>query len=317
MSRQLLIFTGNANRPLAEAICRHLGIPLGRALVDCYVNGETRVLLEESVRGADVFVVQPTCTPVNHHLMEMLLMIDALRRASADRITAVVPYYGYAKQEKKSRPREPISAKLVAELIEKAGANRVLTCDLHAPAIEGFFDIPVDHLQARMLLAQYVHGLQLPDPVIVAPDAGRAGWALEFRDRIGGDLAFITKHHPGVDRTEVVDMVGEVQGRTAVLIDDMILTGATLLGGVELLRDRGAREVYVCATHAALADGIRARVESWPVSRVLVTDTVPLHGSPPSDRPSKIAVLSVAPMLAEAIGRIHDDQSVSALFRHT
>src|SRR4051812_38175893 len=178
MSRQLLIFSGNANRPLAEAICQHLEIPLGKAVVDSYRNGETRVLLEESVRGADVFVVQPTCTPVNHHLMEMLIMLDALKRASAARITAVIPYYGYAKQEKKSAPREPISAKLVANLIAEAGADRVLTCDLHAPAIEGFFDIPVDHLQARMLLAQHLRELQLRRPVVVAPDAGRVGWAL-------------------------------------------------------------------------------------------------------------------------------------------
>src|SRR3954463_3850577 len=208
MSRQLLIFTGNANRPLAEAICGHLEIPLGKAVVDSYRNGETRVLLEESVRGADVFVVQPTSAPVNHHLMELLIMLDALKRASAAQITAVIPYYGYAKQEKKSAPREPISAKLVANLVAEAGADRVLTCDLHAPAIEGFFDIPVDHLQARMLLAQHLRELQLPRPVVVAPDAGRVGWALEFLDVIGGDLAIIAKRHTGVDQTQAIEMVG-------------------------------------------------------------------------------------------------------------
>jgi ribose-phosphate pyrophosphokinase len=315
MSRQLLIFSGNANHPLAEAICRHLNIPLGKAVVDAYRNGETRVLLEESVRGADVFVVQPTCTPVNHHLMELLIMLDALKRASAAQITAVIPYYGYAKQEKKSAPREPISAKLVANLIAEAGADRVLTCDLHAPAIEGFFDIPVDHLQARMLLAQHIRELHLPQLTVVAPDAGRVGWALEFLDQIGGDLAIIAKRHPGVDATAVVEMVGEVAGRTTILIDDMILTGGTLLAATDLLLERGAREVYICATHAAFADGVRARLEASPVTRICVTDTVPLCGPPPADRPSKITVLSVAAMLAEAIGRIHDNRSVSALFR--
>jgi ribose-phosphate pyrophosphokinase len=316
MSSHLLIFSGNANRPLAEAICRNLDIPLGKAVVDSYRNGETRVLLEESVRGADVFVVQPTCTPVNHHLMELLIMLDALKRASAARITAVIPYYGYAKQEKKSAPREPISAKLVANLIAEAGADRVLTCDLHAPAIEGFFDIPVDHLQARMLLAQHIRDLHLPQPTVVAPDAGRVGWALEFLDQIGGDLAIIAKRHPGVDATAVVEMVGEVAGKTTILIDDMILTGGTLLAAADLLLERGAREVYICATHAAFADGVRARLEASPVTRLFVTDTVPLSGPPPADRPSKITVLSVAAMLAEAIGRIHENRSVSALFRH-
>jgi ribose-phosphate pyrophosphokinase len=315
MSRHLLIFSGNANRPLAEAICRHLNLPLGHAVVDSYRNGETRIRLEESVRGADVYVVQPTSTPVNHHLMELLLMLDALKRASAARITAVIPYYGYAKQEKKSAPREPISAKLVANLLAQAGADRILTCDLHAPAIEGFFDIPVDHLQGRMLLAHHLRGMHLPHPVIVAPDAGRVGWALEFRDIIGGELAIIAKHHPGVDQTAVVEMVGEVRGGTAILIDDMIMTGSTLLAATELLLARGAREVYICATHPAFTAGARARLEACPASQVFVTDTVPLHEPPLPGCPSKITVLSVAPMLAEAIGRIHDHRSVSMLFR--
>lgn len=316
MSRQLLIFTGNANRPLAAAICEHLEIPLGKAVVDSYRNGETRVELEESVRGADVFVVQPTCTPVNHHLMELLIMLDALKRASAARITAVIPYYGYAKQEKKSAPREPISAKLIANLIVEAGADRVLTCDLHAPAIEGFFDIPVDHLQARTMLARHLRELHFPQPSIVAPDAGRVGWALEFLGQIGGDLTIIAKHHPRVDQTALVKMVGEVQGRTAILIDDMILTGSTLLAATDLLLERGACAVYICATHAAFAEGVRAQLEASPVTRIFVTDTVPLCGPPPAAHSSKITILSVAAILAEAIGRIHDNRSVSTLFRH-
>ena len=315
MSSALQIFTGNANRPLAEAICRGLGVPLGRAIVGRYRNDETRVLLEESVRGADVYVIQPTCRPVNEHLMELLIMLDTIRRSSAARITAVVPYYGYAKQEKKTAPREPITAKLVANLLVQAGADRILTCDLHAPAIEGFFDIPVDHLQARQLLAQHLRDLRLPDPVIVAPDAGRVGWALEFREIIGGDLAFIAKQHPSVDRTEMIDMVGDVTGRTAILIDDMILTGGTLIAAARSLMARGAQAVYACATHAAFSEEVRAQLEAAPFTRLVVTDTVPLPGDVPA-KGAQIEVLSVAPMLAEAIGRIHSHRSVSSLFRH-
>ena len=316
MTAPLQIFSGTANRPLAEAICRCLGVPLGDAVVGRYRNGETRVMLNDSVRGADVFVIQPTCAPVNEHLMELLIMLDALRRSSAARITAVIPYYGYAKQEKKTAPREPISAKLVANLLCEAGANRLVTCDLHSPAIEGFFDIPVDHLEARILLAHHLRDLQLPDPVIVAPDAGRVGWAMEFREIIGGDLAIIAKQHPSVDHTELIDMVGQVEGRTAILIDDMILTGGTLIAAARVLLERGARSVYACATHAAFADGVRAQMETWPFTRLLLTDTVPLQpdaGTAP-DTP-KIEVLSVAPMLAEAIDRIHNNRSVSSLFR--
>ncbi|HUS13413.1 MAG TPA: ribose-phosphate pyrophosphokinase [Chloroflexia bacterium] len=315
MTGRLQIFTGTANRPLAEGICAALGVPLGDAVVGRYRNGETHVLINDSVRGGDVYVVQPTCNPVNEHLMELLIMLDALRRASAARITAVIPYYGYAKQEKKTAPREPISAKLVANLLVEAGANRLLTCDLHAPAIEGFFDIPVDHLQARMLLAAHLRALDLPRPVLVAPDAGRVGWAMEFRAVIGGELAIIAKHHPGVDHTEMIEMVGDVAGRTAILIEDMILTGSTLIAAASVLRSRGARAVYACATHAAFADGVRARLESSPLTRLLITDTVPLSGPAPEGVASKIEVLSVAPLLAEAIGRIHDNRSMSSLFQ--
>ncbi len=313
MNTPLQIFSGSANRPLAESICRCLNVPLGNALVSRFRNGETRVVLEESVRGADVFVIQPTSAPVNEHLMELLIMLDTLRRASAARITAVMPYYGYAKQEKKSAPREPISAKLVANLLVVAGANRILTSDLHAPAIEGFFDIPVDHLQARRLLARYLHDLDVPDPVIVAPDSGRVGWALEFREILGGDVAFIAKRHPGVDHTEMIDMVGDVRGRTAILIDDMILTGGTLMEAGRVLVQRGARQVIACATHAAFAHGVRAQLESSAFTRLLVTDTVPLL-EPSEPGTGKIEILSVAPIFAEAIGRIHENRSVSSLF---
>ena len=311
----LLLFTGKAHPTLARAIARALGQPLSEAIVDEYKNGETRVVIEESVRGADVYVIQPTCHPVNHYLMELLIMMDAIKRASALRITAVIPYYGYAKQEKKSRSREPITAKLVADLLQVAGADRILTCDLHAPAIEGFFNIPVDHLQGRRLLADRCRDLDLPDPVVVAPDQGRVGWAMEVRERIvNADLAIIAKQRPQADKAYAIEMVGDVRGKTALLIDDMIMTGGTLVAAAEMLLDRGARAVYACATHAAFAPGTRTILEESPFTRVLISDTIPLpengfHGS------SKIETVSVAPLFAEAIRHIHEDRSVSALFR--
>src|SRR6266498_2637354 len=258
MEGRLQIFSGNANRPLAQEIASYLNINLGRAIVSRFKNGESRVKLEENVRGSDVFVIQPTCTPVNEHLMELLLLIDALRRASAARVTAVIPYYGYAKQEKKTTGREPISAKLVANLIRTAGANRVLTMDLHAPAIEGFFDIPVDHLQAGPLLADYIRELNLPRPVVVSPDAGGVGRANSFRERIGGALA-----------------------------------------------------VYACATHGIFAGDALGIIGQSMLVETVVTNTIPL----PSERDgARIRVISVAPLFAEAIMRIHKDLSLSALF---
>ncbi|NTV64914.1 MAG: ribose-phosphate pyrophosphokinase, partial [Oscillochloris sp.] len=244
MDGRLLVFSGNANEALAREIATSLRIGLGRTLVGQFKNGETRVKLHDNVRGCDVFVVQPTCSPVDHHLMELLLLIDALRRASAARVTAVIPYYGYAKQEKKTSGREPISAKLVANLIRTAGADRVLTMDLHAPAIEGFFDIPVDHLQAAQMLADYIRGLNLPNPVVVSPDAGGVGRANRFRERIGAGLAIIAKQRPEPDIAEVLEMVGEVEGKTAIIVDDMISTGGTLVEAAHALLERGARSVY-------------------------------------------------------------------------
>jgi ribose-phosphate pyrophosphokinase len=248
--------------------------------------------------------------------MELLIMIDAIKRASASRITAVIPYYGYAKQEKKSRPREPITAKLVADLLQTAGATRILTCDLHAPAIEGFFNIPVDHLQGRRLLADRCRELDLPNPVVVAPDQGRVGWALEVRDRLGGDtdIALIAKERPTADKALAVEMVGDVRGRTALLIDDMIMTGGTLVAAAEMLLQRGARSVYAFATHAAFAPGTRDLLENSPFTRVLVSDTVPLIKNG-HQGDSKIEVISLAQLFADAILHIHEDRSVSALFR--
>jgi ribose-phosphate pyrophosphokinase len=248
--------------------------------------------------------------------MEMLIMIDAIKRASALRITAVMPYYGYAKQEKKSRSREPITAKLVADLLQVAGVDRILTCDLHAPAIEGFFNIPVDHLQGRRLLADRCRELDLPDPVVVTPDQGRVGWAMEMRERIGGnaDLAIIAKHRPDVDQSYAVEMVGNVRGKTALLIDDIIMTGGTLVAAAKMLKERGARAVYACATHAAFAPGCRDLLERSDFTKVLVSDTIPMPMNGHHEQ-SKIEVVSVAPLFADAIMHIHEDRSVSALFR--
>ncbi|HEV2074065.1 MAG TPA: ribose-phosphate pyrophosphokinase [Thermomicrobiales bacterium] len=310
MDGRLQVFAGNAHPALARAICEELEVDLGRAIVTQWKNGETRVKLEENVRGSDVFVVQPTSCPVNHHLMELLLMIDALRRASATRITAVIPYYGYAKQEKKTSGREPISAKLVANLLTVAGATRVLAVDMHSPAIEGFFDIPVDHLRATPLLARALrHDIQ-HDIVVVSPDAGGVVRAEDFRERAKGSLAIISKQHPGADKTETVEMVGDVDGKIAVIVDDMISTGGTLVQAAKLLKERGAAKIHVCATHGVFADDAIQMIDASSIDEIIVTDTIPLpeHGKGP------VKVVSVAPLLAEAIMRTHKGLSVSALF---
>ena len=311
MDGRLQVFAGNGNHKLAEDIMATLEAPLGRAVVDCWRNGETRVKLEENVRGSDVFVIQSLCEPVNHHLVELLLMIDAVRRASAARITAVIPYYAYAKQEKKTSGREPISAKLVANLICTAGVNRVLTVDLHSPAIEGFFDIPVDHLRATPLIARHCRRLGLEDVVAVSPDAGGVARAEDFRVRMGGSLAIISKQHPVPDSSAALEMVGNVESCTAIIVDDMISTGGTLTLAANLLNQRGASNIYAAATHGLFAGDALGLIERSPLDRVFVTDTVPLPETGPR---GKIEVITVAPLLAEAIMRIHKDLSISALF---
>ncbi|MCE2850760.1 MAG: ribose-phosphate diphosphokinase [Roseiflexaceae bacterium] len=311
MEGRLQVFSGNANLALAKEISACLNLNLGRALVTKFKNGETRVKIEENVRGSDVFIVQPTCIPVNDNLMELLIIIDAVKRASAARITAVIPYYGYAKQEKKTTGREPISAKLVANLIRTAGAHRVLTMDLHAPAIEGFFDIPVDHLQAGQLLSEYIRGLNLKDPVVISPDAGGVGRANEFRERIGAGLAIIAKQRPRPDTVEMIEMVGDVSGRPAVIVDDMISTGGTLVEAAKSLLSRGATHVYACATHGIFAgDGLDA-IRASQMVETIVTNTIPQS---PDAAQSRVRTISVAPLFAEAILRIHKDLSLSALF---
>ncbi len=307
----LQIFAGNSNPPLAEGVAQHLGIDVGRALVGKFANEETRIRIEENVRGSDVFVLQSLCIPVDHHIFELLLMIDALKRASARRITAVVPYYGYAKQEKKTAGREPISAKLVANMLATAGANRVLTIDLHAPAIEGFFDIPVDHLRAAPILVEHFRELKGDDIVVVSPDAGGVGRANDFRQRLAAPLAIIAKQRPRPDVSEVLEMVGDVRGKTAIIVDDMISTGGTIAEAADVLKQRGAVDVRACATHPVFADGAIDALLDSELSELVITDTVPL---PNGRNDPRVRVVSVATLLAESIRRIHENRSVSELF---
>ncbi len=309
---ELKIFTGNAHRALAEDICACIGVPMGNALVTTFKNGETRVKIEEHVRGADVFVIQPTSNPTDHHIMELLIMIDALKRASADRITAVIPYYAYAKQEKKPTGREPISAKLVANLLVTAGVDRVVGLDLHAPAIQGFFDIPVDHLTAIPLLADVLSEQGLSDIVVVSPDSGGVSRANDFRYRINADLAVIAKHRPETDVVEVLEITGNVEGKRAVIVDDMISTGGTLAEAAEMLMNRGAKCVWAYAVHAVLAGNAVELIRNSCLERVVVTNTIPV---PYSARDGKIEVVNIAWLIAEAIRRIHEGNSVSELFK--
>lgn len=309
--KQLRIFTGNANRALAEEIVNHLGLSLGEAFVGRFNNGEIQVMIEESVRGAEVFIIQPTCQPVNENLMELLIMVDAVKRASARHITAVIPYYGYARQDRKTRGREPISAKLVANLLTTAGVTRVVTMDLHAGQIQGFFDIPVDHLLAVPTLAEYIAAKDLPDLVVVSPDLGGVTRARQLADRLHAPIAIIEKRRPAPGVAEVMNIIGKVKGRTAVIIDDIVDTAGSLTEGAAALAEFGAREVYACCTHAVLSDPAVERIASSNVKELIVTNTIPI---PQAKRIPNIKVLSVAPLLGEAIIRIFGDLSVSKLF---
>jgi ribose-phosphate pyrophosphokinase len=310
-----LIFTGNANRPLAEKIARHLEVALGRAVVSTFQDGETQVDVGDSVREGDVFIIQSTCPPVNDTLMELLIMMDAMRRASARRMTAVVPYFGYSRQEKRSKGREPISAKLVANLMATAGANHLLTMDLTAPAIEGFFDIPVDNLGAGRILAEHcLKHFPYRDAVVVSPDVGGVDRANKFRQMIGtqAELAVVFKEHPEAETTEVLGMVGEVTGKVAIIMDDIISTGTTIIKAAELLVERGASEVYACATHPVFAQGAIERINDSVIETVLVTDSIPVPGDQCG---AKIKVASVAPLLADAITSIHEGRTMSDLYK--
>lgn len=311
MDGRLQIFSGNGNRELAEEIAGQLNLPMGRAVVGSFKNGESRIRLEENVRGGDVFIVQSICNPVNHHLMEMCLMIQAAKGSSAGRVTAVIPYFAYARQEKKTSGREPISAKLVAKFLESAGVDRILTVDLHAPAIEGFFDVPVDHLRAGPLLAEHFRRLRLTDLSVVSPDPGGVGRATDFRNRVGGNLAIIAKQRPDVDVVESLEMVGDVAGRTAIIVDDMISTGGTLVQAANLVMERGAKEVYACAVHGLFAGDAFEQISHSKLKQVVVTNTYPIETAA---RNLQVETLTVAPMIAEAIMRIHKDLSISVMF---
>ncbi|GBC83141.1 Ribose-phosphate pyrophosphokinase [bacterium HR10] len=306
------IFSGNSNRALAEEICRYLKVPLGDAFLGRFSDGEIQFQILENVRGADVFVIQSTCPPVDSNLMELLIMLDAFRRASAQRITAVIPYFGYARQDRKDKPRVPISAKLVADLLTTAGASRVLTMDLHAGQIQGFFSIPVDHLFAAPVLVEYFRKKAIPDLVVVSPDAGGVERARAYAKRLNAELAIIDKRRERANVAEVLHIIGEVQGRTALIVDDMIDTAGTLTEVAQALLDGGAREVYACCTHAVFSGPAIERIERAPLKEVVVTNTIPL--SPRGREVPKITCLSVAPLLGEAIRSIHEETSVSRLF---
>ncbi len=311
----LQIFSGNSNRPLAQEICEYMGIPLGRANTSRFPDGEFNFQILENVRGGDVFILQSTCPPVDSHVMELLIMIDAFRRSSADRITAVIPYYGYGRGDKKDKPRIPISAKLVASLISTAGANRVLTVDLHAPQIQGFFDIPVDHLFAAPVMIDYFTRYPLEDLVVVAPDPGGAERARAYAKRLKADFAIVDKRRdkstPGHAEAEVMNVVGKVEGRHALVVDDMVDTAGTLTKVAESLRKEGAQRIFTSCVHAVLSGNAIDRMELSPLEKVVVTNTVPANRICNSQL---FECLSIAPLLAEAIKSIHDETSVSRLF---
>ncbi|ADY54566.1 ribose-phosphate pyrophosphokinase [Syntrophobotulus glycolicus DSM 8271] len=310
-TRELKIFCGNSNRKLAQEIADYLGISIGEARVKCFQDGELNIGIDESVRGADIFVVQPTCAPANDSIMELLIMIDALKRASASRITAVVPYYGYARQERKSRGREPITAKLMANLITKAGADRLVSMDLHAPAIQGFFDIPVDNLPCVPILAEYIKEKDLENICVVSPDIGGVARARELASRIGATLAIVDKRRPEPNVSEIMHVIGELRDKTAILIDDIIDTAGTITQAAAVLKEKGAKGVYACCSHPVLSGPAIERLEGSVIEEIVITNTIPLAAE---EKCGKITVLSVAPLLGEAIVRIHEDLSVSKLF---
>jgi len=310
--RELIILSGRAHQRLTEAICGYLQMPMGRVRLYNFSDGESACQIEENIRGADVFVVQPTCPPVNDNLMELLILLDACRRSSAARTTAVIPYFGYARQDRKDRPRVPITAKLVCDLLTSAGASRILTVDLHAAQIQGFFNIPVDHLFAAPVLIEELRRLQLPDLVMVSPDAGGVERARAFAKRLQAGLAIVDKRRTGPNQTEVMHIIGEVSGRTCVVVDDIIDTAGTLVKTVEELAARGATRVLAAGVHPVLSGPAVERISAAVVEEVIVTDTIPLHQ--PAQGCPKIRQLALAELLGEAILRIHEAKSVSSLF---
>ncbi len=307
----LKVFTLNSNPQLAEEIAEQIGVPLGECSVSSFSDGEIQINIEESVRGCDVYVVQSTSAPVNKHIMEVLIMIDALKRASAKTINIVMPYYGYARQDRKARAREPITAKLVADLLQTAGASRVISLDLHAPQIQGFFDIPVDQLVGVPILSDYWNEKDLDDVVVVSPDHGGVTRARQLADRLKAPIAIIDKRRPRPNVSEVMNIVGNVEGKTAILIDDIIDTAGTITLGADALIKNGAKEVYACCTHPVLSGPAMDRIGASSIKELIVTNTIPL---PEEKQTEKVSILSVAPLISEAIIRVHEQQSVSVLF---
>ncbi|MFC4323936.1 ribose-phosphate diphosphokinase [Litchfieldia salsa] len=311
LNSSLKIFSLNSNRSLAEEIAKEVGIGLGKCSVDRFSDGEIQINIDESIRGCDVFVIQSTSGPVNEHIMELLIMIDALKRAAAKTITIVMPYYGYARQDRKARAREPITAKLIANLLETAGATRVITLDLHAPQIQGFFDILIDHLMGVPILADYFMGKELKDIVIVSPDHGGVTRARKLADRLKAPIAIIDKRRPRPNVAEVMNIVGHIEGKTAILIDDIIDTAGTITLAANALIENGATEVFACCTHPVLSGPAIERIQNSQIKELVVTNTIEL---PEEKKIDKIVELSVAKLISEAIIRVYEDQSVSTLF---
>ncbi|WP_299449106.1 ribose-phosphate pyrophosphokinase [uncultured Phascolarctobacterium sp.] len=309
---KLRIFTGNANPDLAREIAAYLGTTVGDSVVNRFNNGEIQVMINESVRGKDIFIVQPTCGPiVNDNVMELLIMADAFKRASANHITAVIPYYGYARQDRKARGREPITAKLMADLLETAGVTRVVTIDLHAAQIQGFFNIPFDHMPGGPLLAEYIKEKNLDNMVVVSPDLGGVSRARGFAEILNAPMAIIDKRRPEPGVAEVMNLIGDVKGKNCIVVDDMVDTAGSLTEGARALKKFGAKDIYACCTHPILTDPALSRIAQSDITELVVTNTIPLA---PSKKHPKIKVLSIAPILAETILRIYNDWSVSQLF---
>ena len=311
LNSNLQLFSLNSNPILAQEIAKVIGVELGKCSVSRFSDGEIQINIEESIRGCNVYVIQSTSAPVNEHVMELLIMIDALKRASAKTINIVMPYYGYARQDRKARSREPITAKLVANLLETAGATRVITLDLHAPQIQGFFDIPIDHLMGVPILADYFKEKQLDDVVIVSPDHGGVTRARKMADRLKAPIAIIDKRRPKPNVAEVMNIIGNVQGKTTILVDDIIDTAGTITLAANALAEHGAKEVYACCTHPVLSGPAIERIQNSKIKELVVTNTIAI---PEEKKTSKIVELSVAPLIGEAIIRVHEEQSISALF---
>ena len=309
--KKLKIFTGNANPALAKEICDYLGLPLGEAFVGRFNNGEVQIMIDESVRGKDVFIIQPTSYPVNDNLMELMVMADALKRAAARHITAVVPYYGYARQDRKTRGREPITAKLVANLMQTSGITRLVTIDLHAGQIQGFFDVPVDHLYGASILAKYINEKNLEDVIVVSPDLGGVTRARDLADRIGAPIAIIEKKRPEPGVAKVMNLIGDVKGKNCIIVDDIVDTAGSLVEGAKALEEFGAKSVMAAVTHAVLTDPASERIANSNIKELIVTNTMPL---PENCKLDNVTQLSVAPLLGEAIMRIFHEVSVSNLF---